>query len=177
MNYDNCNKIQEYWRKKLSPFIHHNFTVTSFDDYLKRFSFLPSGKWLRDMECVKLSKLSFAVDPERFIKKYHDRCVTYNCPIKLEDGFQRIIYQISPTLHLESGVWLWVEHEYVQSYISLLICYNNEDEYSDFINEIWKIRREGNTEDKPTQAGFLFSEVPVNKKDAPKAKIGFDTGN
>lgn len=180
MNYDNCNKIQEFWMKKIYPMLHHRFTVTSFDDYLRRFSFLPSGKWLQEMECVKLSKVSFAVNPEKFSKKYQGQCVTYNTPVKSEDGFQRVIYQITPTLHVEAGYWIWMEHDMVQSYVSLFVCYHNEGEYSDFINEIWKMRQEGDTEDKPNQAGFLFAEIPESKeikKEVKKSKIGFDTGD
>lgn len=52
------------------------------------------------------------------------------------------------------SMWIWIEHEVVQSYAFLIACYNDESEYSDFLNTIWKLRMEGNTEDKPSQSGF-----------------------
>ena len=154
MNYDQLNKIELYWRKKLLPSLSHQYTTTSFDDYLRRFAFLPSGKWLRDLEVVRLARTFFPIDEEKFVKKYKDHCVTYNAPMKPEDGLQRVIYQISPTLHAEMAIWIWVEYDIVQSYGCIFACYNNEEEYHNFCNEIWKMRKEGDTEEKPMKAGF-----------------------
>ena len=154
MNYEHLNKVHQYWRKELFPHLIHRFTATSFDDYLRKFSFTPSGKWLWDMEKVKLSRILFAVDPKKLLKKYEDHCVTYNSPVKPEDGLQRIIYQLTPKLHFEVGIWVWVEHDIIQSYGSIFVCYENEADYSKLADDLSKFRREGNTEDKPTKAGF-----------------------
>lgn len=160
MNYNHLNKVFSYWRKKILPHLTHNFTVLSFDDYIKKFSFLPSGKWIHDMEKFKLSRIGFAIDPEKFIKKYENCCVTYNAPARLEDGLQRIIYQIFPTLHVELGLWVWIEHDNIQSYGSLLTCYHNEEEYAKFVDEIYnKMKREGDTEEKPVPLGFFANNT------------------
>jgi len=155
MNYNHCNKVHEYWRDKILPLLVHRHPCASFDGYLREFSFLPSGKWLRTMEKVKLLRTAFAVDPEKLLEKYKEHCVTYNCPVKPEDGIQRVIYQISPTLHFEAALWIWVEHDVVNSYASVFVCYNEEEEYLKFIDSIWDMRREGNTEEKQRLPGFF----------------------
>jgi len=147
MNYDNQTKVHDYWRAKISLHFSHKFTAISFDDYMRRFSFLPSGKWLRDMECIKITRVFFQLDPVAFVEKYAKQCVTYNAPVKQEDGIQRVIYQISPTLHVEAAFWVWMEQEVIQSYAALFACYHDEAEYGKFLEELYPIRRIGNTED------------------------------
>lgn len=107
------------------------------------------------MEKVKLLRTAFAVDPEKLCEMYKDNCVTYNCPVKAEDGIQRVIYQVSPTLHFEAALWIWVEHDVVNSYASVFVCYHEEEEYLKFLDVIWEMRREGNTEEKQRHPGFL----------------------
>ncbi len=167
MNYDHLTKIYDYWKKDIRPYLSHNFTVTSFDDYLKRFAYLPTGKWLKEMERVRLHRVAFAIDPHKFVRKYKDCCVSYNAPMKPEDGLQRIIYQLSPTLHVELGLWVWIEHEDLQSYGSIFVCYHNEEEYEKFEGDLRKkMSRTGNTESRPATgfAEFLASK-PDDEKD------------
>ena len=154
MNYDDLNKIYMYWRKKIAPNLEHRLTVSSFDDYLKKFSFLPSGKWLKDFDSVKLTRNLFAVDPEKLAKKYKDCCVAYNAPSKPEDGVQRVIYQISPTLHMEAALWIWVEQEELNSYAGVFICYRNDEEYHEVMDELYKMRKEGKTDERRKNPGF-----------------------
>jgi hypothetical protein len=153
MNYTHLNKVYDYWSKDILPHLSHIFTIGGFDDYLKRFSYLPSGKWIKDLEKIKLTRLGFAIDPKQFVTKYKNVCVAYNSPIKPEDGIQRVIYQISSTLHVEIGIWIWVEHETLQSYASVFSCYHDDIEYQKFVDELLKMKREGNTEEK-TMKGF-----------------------
>lgn len=155
MNYDNLNKVYNYWHNEILPNLKHVFNSVSFEEYLKRFAWLPSGKWIKDGEMVKINRTGFAIDPVKFTKKYKYNCVGYFTPLKPEDGVQRIIYQITPTLHVELALWIWVEHDILNSYGSTLICYHNEKEYFEFVNELYKIRRTGNTEEKQPRAGFL----------------------
>ena len=154
MNYDHLNKIHDYWRNSVFPHFVHRYSVASFDDYLRKFSFLPSGKWIRDLEKVKLTRVPFAIIPEELVKKYEAKGVSYNAPIKPEDGVQRVIYQYSTTLHFEAAFWMWIENEMVQSYAMVFVCYNDEKEYLNFVDELYKIRREGDTENKPVPPGF-----------------------
>lgn len=155
MNFDHLNKVYDFWRGDILPNLSHCFTIDSFNEYLKRFSFLPSGKWLKDMEVVKLNRIGFAVDPKKFSKKYKHTCVAYNAPIKPEDGLQRIIYQISPTLHVEMALWIWVEQDELHHYGSIFACYGDEQEFLTFVDDLYKkMRKEGNTEDKQKPSGF-----------------------
>jgi hypothetical protein len=154
MNYDNQTKIHDYWWNKILPHFTHKFTAITFDDYLRRFSFLPSGKWLKEMESVRITRVYFQIDPEPFVKEYAKYCVTNNAPTKPEDGLQRVIYQLSPTLHFEASFWVWVEHEKVHAYASVLTCYHSEKEYRKFVDDLYKFKCEGNTEDKPEKPGF-----------------------
>jgi len=156
MNYDQLNKIHDYWRKDILPHLIHQHTVNSYDDYLRKLSFLPSFKWLKDMEKVKINRVLFAIDPHKLIKKYKSQCITYNAPAKPEDGLMRVIYQLSPTLHMEVGIWVWIEHEIVQSYASAFVCYNEEEDFLKLSDDLYKMRREGNTEEKPTHPGFFI---------------------
>lgn len=154
MNYDHTNQVHTYWRDKILPHLSHRFTVTSFDDYLKKMSFLPSGKWLKDFDGVNVGRAVFAMDPEKVVKKYAKYCIAHNFPSKIEDGIQRIIYQLSPTLHMEIAIWIWVEHDELQSYAAAFICYHNTSEYLDTLDDMYEMRRSGNTEDKAKKAGF-----------------------
>lgn len=154
MNYDHANKIFDYYRKNIFPHFTHNFAATSFDDYLRKFSFISDGKWLRDMEKVKVTRIAVGLNPDKLVKKFKDQCITYNSPAKPDEGYQRAIYQVSPTLHFEMTMWIWIEHEEIQSYAFLIVCYNDEQEYNKFVDTIWELRREGNTEDKPNPYGF-----------------------
>ena len=156
MNYDHLNKISDYWSDKILPHLTCYFSIQSFDDYLKEFSFGNSGQWLRYLNKVRLQKALFVVDPEQFVKKYAGHCITHSTPAKPEDGFHRFIYQISPTLHVEGALWVWIEHELVQAHMSLFSCFKDEKEYLKFIRDIHSIRKSGNTEDKPVAGGFAF---------------------
>lgn len=157
MNYDHLNTVYDFWRKDVLPNLSHHLSIDSFNEYLKRFSFLPSGKWLQRMELVKLNRIGFAVDCAKFVKKYEPYCVAYNAPVKPEDGLQRIIYQISPTLHLEMTLWIWVENEKLQQYGTIFACYNDEKEFLSFVDGLYaKMRQTGDTTkiETPGFAGF-----------------------
>ncbi len=148
MNYDHLNQVYDFWRKDVLPNLSHNFNVDSFNDYLKRFAYLPSGKWLKDMEKVKLNRIGFAVDIKKIVKELKDKCVSYNAPMKPEDGLQRFIYQVSPTLHLEVALWIWVENKELQQYASVFAAYHDEQEFLDFVDDLYKrMRKKGNTEE------------------------------
>lgn len=155
MNYDHLNEINSFWLKEIFPNLQHHITVNSFDDYLKKFSFLPSGKWLRDFEHVKVLRMPFVVDPSGFTKNYKKNCVAYCCPTKPDEGFVRIIYQISPTLHLESMFCSWIENKQLQSYMSMVACFKDEKELLHFLKEVEPLHRKGDTEELQAR-GLLF---------------------
>lgn len=159
MNYDYLNKIHEHWINDIFPHLSHHMTVNSFDDYLKKISFLKCGKWLKDFDDVKLIRVPFTCDPAEFTSQLKDHCVAYCCPTKPEDGMHRIIYQISPTLHVEAALTMWVEREELQSFISMFICFQNEKELKKFLDKMYKIKRSGDTSDKSDKSGFAGFKV------------------
>ena len=119
------------------------------------------------MEKVKVSRVPFAMIPEEFTKKYKSFSVTYNAPVKPEDGIQRAIYQISPTLHLEAAFWAWIENKVINAYVMVIVCYHDEIEYLNFVDELYKMRRVGNTEDKSLPPGFADLIQPTDYKQLP----------
>lgn len=153
MNYDHLNKVHDHWVNDVFPNLSHHMAITSFDDYLKQISVLPCGQWLRELDSVKILRVPFVVNPEKFSSAYKKQCVAYCCPSKPEDGMHRIIYQISPTLHIETAYWAWIEEEKVQSYMSMFACFQCEKELIKFFKDITPMRREGNTEEKE-KGGF-----------------------
>ena len=150
MNYDHINQIHDYLTKEIRPHVKNNFQVASFDEYLKKFSFLKSGKWLKDMESVRLSRSSVAYDPVEFLKRYGKQSVAVNVTTNPEHGQIRIILQLSPTLHLDCVLWAWIEHNKLQSYLGFLACHNTDKEFDAFIAECHDLRRTGNTEERNT---------------------------
>lgn len=149
MNYDHVNKTYEYWMK-LRPLLTQRFQVSSFDDYLKKLSFCKSYKWLRDMETVKIARPPLAIDPEGFLELHKDKCIAFLPPLRPEDGMGRIIFQISPTLHVETVVLAWVENNTLQSYLALVICHRDDEELFSFLASLNHLRRSGNTEERNT---------------------------
>lgn len=154
MNYDHLNKISEHLTNDLLPNFRHLQTVPSFDEYLKRFSFLPHGRWIRDLEMIKFGRNGFAVDSIKFAEMFKDKCVTYNAPGKPEDGIQRVVYQFTPKVHAEAAFWAWIEHDQLFYYASLFFCYGDEEEFAVLAKKLWEIRQQGNTEEKAPQTGF-----------------------
>lgn len=170
MNYDYLNKVHEYWITEIFPHLSHHLTLSSFDDYLKRMAFLPSGKWLRDYDAVKLVRIPFACNPSEFVLKLKKHCVSYCCPAKPEDGIHRIIYQISPTLHVEAALTIWVDKNDVQSFISMFACFHDEKELIKFLEKMYEIRRTGDTEDRSKKSGFarFLEDKPMNENGLDK---------
>lgn len=135
------------------PNLTHHMAITSFDDYLKQMSFLPCCKWLGEIDLVKIIRVPFTLDPAEFTKQYKKHCVAYACPAKPEDGVHRIIYQISPTLHIEAALWIWIENKQLQSYLSMFVCFKDDKELMKFLKDVLPMRRTGDTEEHPMK-GF-----------------------
>jgi hypothetical protein len=152
MNYDHVNKTYEHWTKLRSS-LTHKFQANSFDDYLKKFSFCKSGRWLREMESVKTARPPFAVDSEAFLKLYGEKSITFFPQNRPEDGMMRAVFQISPTLHVEGVFLAWVENNTLQSYMELEACHRDDDELFSFLKSLEDIKRKGNTEERNT--GFM----------------------
>jgi hypothetical protein len=153
MNYDHLNLITDYWKKNIFPNLTQHMVINSFDDYLKRMAYLPSCKWLSEFKSIKVLRSPSVVDPIAFTSRYKDKCLTFCCPVNPEGGFQTVVYQISPTLHLETNLMMWIERDEVKSYSSILACFRENDEFVEFLEDIKDIRKIGDT-DKETRGGF-----------------------
>lgn len=150
MNYDNINLIHDYWKEKIIPYLSHNMNITSFEDYLNRFSYLPSGNWMHRFELISFLRVPFLINPVEFVKQYESKCVSFFSPSKPEEGVYRIIYQISNTLHVDAALWMWVEQKEVQAYVALFVCFNNDAEFLSFSESMEKFKLIGDTENIKT---------------------------
>lgn len=84
--------------------------------------------------------------------------------MKPEDGLQRIIYQISPTLHVELCLWFWVENKELQQYGSVFAACNDESEFLRFVDDLYKkMRKTGDTEDV-VSPGFAEALKGLDKR-------------
>lgn len=137
--------------------------INTFSDYINRFAEIPSGKWIRDHEKFNIVRVHSFVDPIKFLKHFEKKCVTYYTPPKVEEGPYKIIVQVSPTLHVESTLWMWIEREELQSYLSLVVCFHKEAEYAKFLDIIAEFVMTGDTE-KPTSGGFGFGGLGLSKQ-------------
>ena len=156
MNYDTFNKIQTFWRSNIFPYLKQHVVINTFSDYITRFAHLPSGKWIKDHEKFNIVRVHMFIDPVKYLKHFEKKCVTFYTPPKVEEGSYKIIHQISPTLHVESTLWMWVEREEIQSYLSLVACLHKDSEYVKFLDVIDEFAMTGDTE-KPITNGFGFS--------------------
>lgn len=162
MNYDNVNKTGDYWKEKIAPNLQTVMYFSSFEYYLKRMSGLPSGKWLEDSVNVMFLKIPYLLDTELFLSHYKKKCVSFITPPKPEDGVHRIIYQISPTLHVEASLWMWIEKNEVYSYVGVFACANKYADYMKFCNEVEKFKHIGDTEN--SGFGFSTSAASISSK-------------
>jgi len=118
-------------------------------------SFTPHGKWIKEFGEFpsNITKIQMFIAPVQFVKKYEKQCVTFNPPLKPEEGFGKAIYQFSPTLHAETLLFCWYENNQVHSYITLLVLFKKKEELDKFVEEILPMRKVGNTEQR-THTGF-----------------------
>ena len=147
MNYDQYSDIEKHYTNKIYPHLHQRFNTISFVEYLKYISYCSTFKWVKSPDTCYLTHFKIPIDAEKFVAKYEDKCVNFYSPMKPEDGYMRIIYQISPTLHMEMGYWIWMETHTIHSYLMPVICYSNRKEYDNFKLSIQKFIKIGDTQD------------------------------
>jgi len=156
MNFDHCNKTYEYIKTKLFPHVTIRANFIKFEDYLTAFSELPSGKWLRNEKSVILMRTHFLMNTEEFAKDYAKYCVSFyfigDDPTKIT---YRIIYQVSPELHLEVFVFTWMEKETVFSFAIANVVMKYSNKFIDFLKTLEKYKLTGNTSDASPLPGFL----------------------
>jgi len=154
MNYDHLNKISEYWKEKIFPYLSFNYNIGSFQEYIQEFCLLPSGKGMRDKNSIKMIRFPFVIDPYLFLKKYKNNCISFFSPMDVpKEGHNVFIHQISPVFHVESRLVLWVERERIQSYLMVWVWFIYNNDFERFYSEIEPMKRIGDTE-KEKEFGF-----------------------
>lgn len=151
MNFDDINKIYKHMCVAVYPHIQSPWNVSTetilVDKYLSGF---------KDCDEYKLLCVPFLMKSEAFLKRYLKKCVVfYNTPDPA-DGLMLFIHQISPTLHVHSRFFCWVENNEVHDYTAAIVFYKDSDDALKFINGNFDIAREGNTEDRSDRSGFKF---------------------
>lgn len=151
MNFDDINKVYEHMRKAVYPNVQTRWDNVSTEDVLidKYLSVID------DNRTYKLLAMPFLVSTEKFLKRYKDNCIIfYNTPDPA-DGLMLFIHQISPTLHVHSRFFCWVENKEVHDYLACLVFHKDSKDAVQFIDECFDLKQIGNTEECDEHPGFL----------------------
>lgn len=173
MNYDHINQIHDFLEKEYRPLLRSVYAAPSFQEYLRKLSYTKTLKWLRDIDQVKFSRPQMALDPIAFAKKFQNKCVSAFPPGKPEEGVYKAIYQLSPSFHMESVLWAWVENNVLNNYVTFIACYQDDDDYSKVITELEPLRRTGNTEQR-SNTGFAIPKDGRDMRELMGLKKGID---
>jgi hypothetical protein len=159
MNFDEINKIYEHMRKSVYPNVQTVWKTVSTEEVVidKYLSVID------DNRIYKLLALPFLVDAESFLKRYKERCIIYYNTPDPNDGLMLYIHQISPTVHLHSRYFCWVENNIVHDYIAGLVFHKNDKEAMEFIDSCFDLAKTGNTEEMRTPSGFNPSGFNIGK--------------
>lgn len=142
MNFTQINDVGNFINKHLK-YLHNHITCKSMDDYLNEIHFLKKFAWLKECHTVMRSHALYKT--EDFLKRFEKKCVSVYSPRTPEDGILKIIYQISPTIHLEASLFAWFEVNEVYSYIYFVAMFNNINEYIELLDSIKDIQQFGQT--------------------------------
>lgn len=153
MNFDDINKIYEHMRSAVYPNVQTQWNNVSTEEVLiDRYLAV-----IDDNRKYKLLAMPFLVDAEKFLKRHKDNCIIfYNTPDPA-DGLMLFIHQISPTLHVHSRFFCWVENHEVHDYLACLVFHKDSNEAVSFIDSCYDLKQEGNTEEAAERPGFLAS--------------------
>lgn len=149
MNFDEINKIYSHMRTVVYPNVKTVWDSVStetviIDKYLSVVD---------DNRVYKLLAMPYLVRPEDYLKRFKERCIIfYNTPDP-GDGLVLFIHQISPSLHIHSRYFCWIENNEVHDYIACLVFHRESHEATQFIDANFDLARSGNTEEK-INAGF-----------------------
>lgn len=149
MNFDEINTIFNHMKTEVYPNSQTVWDVVSTEEVIidKYLSVID------DNRKYKLLALPYLLRTSDFLKKYKEKCVIfYNTPDP-QDGLMLFIHQITPTIHIHSRFFCWVENGTVHDYLASLIFYKNSDEAIAFINNNFDLARTGNTEER-VNSGF-----------------------
>lgn len=151
MNFDEINQIYEHMRKAVYPNVQSVWKEVSTEEVL-------IDKYLAivdDNRKYKLLCMPFLVDAEKFLKRHKERCIIYYNTPDPADGLMLFIHQISPSVHVHSRFFCWIENNEVHDYLACLVFHKDSSLAVKFIDETFDLRRTGNTEETE-KPGFQF---------------------
>ena len=150
MNFDEINKIYGHMRIAVYPNVKTVWNTSTEEVLIDRYLSV-----IDDNRKYKLLCMPFLVDAESFLKRYSDNCIIYYNTPDPADGLMLFIHQISPTIHIHSRFFCWVENNEVHDYIAALVFHKDSSEAVKFIDSNFDIARQGNTEEREN-SGFGF---------------------
>lgn len=151
MNFDEINQIYEHIRNAVYPNVQTMWKNISTEEILidKYLSIID------DNRKYKLLAMPYLLNTETFLKKHKQQCIIfYNTPDPA-DGLMLFIHQISPTLHIHSRLFCWVENKVVHDYLTSLVFHKDDKEAIKFIDDSFEFKQTGNTEESAEKPGFL----------------------
>jgi hypothetical protein len=149
MNFDDINKIYGKMKTDVYPHVKTVWQGVStetvvIDRYLSIID---------DSKDYKLLAVPYLIKSEEFLKQYKENCIIfYNTPDP-NDGLMLFIHQITPTLHVHSRYFCWVENNEPHDYLSCLVFHKHYHDAVKFINDNFHFACKGNTAERAT-SGF-----------------------
>lgn len=157
MNYNDINDIYTYMKDNVYPYVKTVWKDVSTEEILiDRYLAV-----IDDNTKYKLLAIPYLINPRLFYERFKDNCIIfYNTPDP-GDGLLLTIHQITPTLHIHSRFFCWVEQSTVHSYLACLVFHREHQDALQFIHNNYDLRRIGNTEER-TSTGFssFFTKTP-----------------
>jgi hypothetical protein len=151
MNFDEINTIYKHIQTAVYPNVQTLWKKVSTEEVIidKYLSIID------DNRIYKMLAIPFLVKPEAFFKKYKERCIIfYNTPDP-SDGLLLSIHQISPTLHIHSRFFCWVDNKKLHDYLACLVFHKDVKEAVNFMNSNFDLACTSNTEDCGEKPGFF----------------------
>ncbi len=151
MNFDDVNSIYKHMRGNIYPNVQTLWKNVSTEQILM-------DKYLEGVGSVfsySMLVVPFLIDAPRFLKDHKEKCIIfYNTP-EPGAGLMLCIHQISPTLHMHSRYFCWIENTIIHDYMESLVFYKDHNDAIKFIDESFAYAKTGNTEET-IKKGFQF---------------------
>jgi hypothetical protein len=148
MNYDQVNKLSDYILDEVIPLLHITHSYTGFGEYVDSFRRTKSGRWMKKYSIIPLFPATYCVNTVEFLTRFNKQMVCFYGNERPEDGMLGLIFQFTPTLHMNGKLYIWFEHEKVNSYIAPQILFDDIKEYLKFVNDNKDLKMLGNTQDR-----------------------------
>lgn len=170
MNFEHVNKIADYVRSKVMPYLKNTIQITDFGYYLTKMSETPSCRWMR--KDIRVFPVNYCVEPIRFLQKYEKRCVAFVGTPSPQEGVMNIVYQLSPTFHVLARFYHWIENDEVLAYLMLTCAYKEYNDFLEFYDDNISLRMVGNSEEKPLGFGGIMKSRSMSVNNLVRQTMG-----